>query len=202
MDRGSPCSRTSTSGSSGLGAGEPVPEAWRIAQEAAAAGDYYGAQDMLLGINAHVQNDMPFVLAALGLSDRDGRSRKPDHDAGNAVLADAYQPVVDAIRERYDASLDLTNPSQVLIDDVAGLEVVQTWREVVWRNAERLADAKTNEERGQVAASIEAYAAGNAQVIARPGRRDTGQRATPTAPSRPAERALRRPGADRRRAGG
>ena len=29
-------------------------------------------QDMLLGINAHVQNDMPFVLAHLGLQDRDG----------------------------------------------------------------------------------------------------------------------------------
>ena len=41
---------------------------------------------MLLGINAHVQNDMPFVLAQLGLRDRKGQSRKPDHDNFNEVL--------------------------------------------------------------------------------------------------------------------
>jgi hypothetical protein len=33
---------------------EPVPGAWRIALSAARSGDYFGAQDMLLGINAHV----------------------------------------------------------------------------------------------------------------------------------------------------
>ena len=47
--------------------GEPIPEAWRIAFQAAEDGDKAGVQDMLLGINAHVQNDMPFVLASLGL---------------------------------------------------------------------------------------------------------------------------------------
>ena len=146
--------------------GEPVPEAWRIAIEAAASGDFFGAQDMLLGINAHVQNDMPFVLAALGTRTRKGESRKPDHDAVNAVLTEAYQPVVDAIRERYDPSLDLTNPAQVPVDDIAGLEAVRGWREVVWRNAERLVNAETDAERAQVAQSIEDYAAAWAQLIA------------------------------------
>ena len=145
---------------------DPVPEAWRIAFTAAESGDYYGAQDMLLGINAHVQNDMPFVIASLGVRTRKGVSRKPDHDAINAVLAEAYEPVVRAVRKRYDPSLDLTNPSQVPIDDAAGLEMVRGWREMVWRNAERLANASTASERADVARSIEAYAGVAAQLIA------------------------------------
>lgn len=40
----------------------PVPEAWRIGFETAESGEVTGAQDMLLGINAHVRNNMPFVL--------------------------------------------------------------------------------------------------------------------------------------------
>jgi hypothetical protein len=147
-------------------AGEPVPEAWRIALETAESGSVFGAQDMLLGINAHVQNDMPFVLAALGLTTRRGESRKPDHDATNAVLTRAYGPVVRAVRDRFDPSLDLTNPTQVPIDDAAGLEVVRGWREVVWRHAEQLVGASTPQERARVAQRIEAYAAAWAELIA------------------------------------
>jgi Family of unknown function (DUF5995) len=40
--------------------GGEVAPAWRIAFEQAAHGQITGAQEMLLGINAHVQNDMPF----------------------------------------------------------------------------------------------------------------------------------------------
>ena len=102
---------------------------------------------MLLGINAHVLNDMPFVIAALGVRTARGESRKPDHDAMNRALRRGYQPVIDAVRKRYDLSLDLTNPEQALIDDAAGLEMVRGWRELVWRNAERLVNAQSGAER-------------------------------------------------------
>lgn len=146
--------------------GREVPAAWRIAFDTAANGDAMGVQDMLLGINAHVQNDMPFVLAQLGLRDRNGESRKPDHDHFNDVLSAGYEPVVTAVRERYDSAMGLTNPDFLPADDVAGLELVREWREQVWRNAERLVNAKTDAERAQVAESIQAYAAGWAQTIA------------------------------------
>jgi uncharacterized protein DUF5995 len=82
--------------------GKPVPEAWRIAFDAARSKDLNAAQDMLLGINAHVQNDMPFVLAALGVRTRSGASRKEDHDAVNEVLDRSYANVVHAVRDRFD----------------------------------------------------------------------------------------------------
>jgi hypothetical protein len=146
--------------------GDEVAGAWRVAFDAAAAGDKFGAQDMLLGINAHVQNDMPFVLASLGLQTRNGKSRKHDHDAGNGALNRGYDEVVGAVRRRYDESLDLTNPAQLPFDDVAGLEMVRGWRELVWRNAERLVAAETRAERRQVAQQIESYAEAQAEMIA------------------------------------
>lgn len=146
--------------------GREVPAAWRIAFETAEQGEVTGAQDMLLGINAHVQNDMPFVLAQLGLRDRKGAARKPDHDEANAALAAGYERVVGQIGARYDASISLTNPDWLFIEDIGGLELVRQWREQVWRNAERLVNAKTDAERAQVADSIGASAAGWARSIA------------------------------------
>ena len=149
--------------------GEPVPPAWRIALENAAAGDLNGGQDMLLGINAHVQNDMPFVLAALGLRTRGGDSRKVDHDAGNEVLNRAYESVVKAVASRYDPLITVTNSPATPLDDAAGLEMVRGWREGVWRNAERLLSANGNAERQAVADQIKANAAAWATTISSAG---------------------------------
>lgn len=157
--------------------GGEVPPAWEIAFETARDGEVNAGQDMLLGINAHVQSDMPFVIAALGLRTPDGDSRKPDHDATNAVLADAYQRVVDEVERRYDPLLGTTNPDGVPVDDAAGLELVRSWRERVWRNAERLSNARSMEERRRIATEIETQAADWARGIA--------------APQRPGERARR-----------
>ena len=123
---------------------------------------------MLLGINAHVQNDMPFVLAALGLRSRNGASRKPDHDKFNRVLNRAYEPVVRAVERRYDPILRVFNEPWNPLDNLAGLEAVRLWREVVWRNAERLVNASGEAERMRVAQQIEAHAAAWANVLAAP----------------------------------
>jgi hypothetical protein len=149
--------------------GEEVAKAWQIAFDTAARDDTGAVQDMLLGINAHVQNDMPFLLASLGLRKPDGTSRKPDHDVANGTLNRAYEDVVTEVRERFDPAIDLSNPPLVPLDDIAGLELVRGWRELVWRNAERLLNAKGKQEQRQVAKSIEDNAAATAKVIAAGG---------------------------------
>ena len=131
---------------------------------------------MLLGINAHVQNDMPFVVAALGQHTRSGASRKPDHDRVNQILNAAYEPVVEAVAGRYDPLITTTNAKWSPLDDVAGLELVKEWREGVWRNAERLLAARSDAERKQVAGQIQTNAATWARMIAAP--QQAGYRAT------------------------
>ena len=146
--------------------GARLPEAWRIAFDTAARGDHYGPQDMLLGINAHVQRDMPYVMASVGLRFRDGRSRKPDHDRGNAILAAGYEKIVRDAERRYDPFFAFSNSNSTPVDDMAGLEMVKGWREQVWRNAERLLNARTQAELQTVQMSIEQNAAAWARSIA------------------------------------
>jgi hypothetical protein len=148
--------------------GEPVDPAWQIAFDTARSSDVNAAQDMLLGINAHVQNDMPFVLAALGQRTEQGQTRKPDHDKMNEILDAAYERVVRQIEDRFDPIVATTNARWTFADDYAGLEMVKEWREQVWRNAERLLAANSDDERAQVADQIHQYAAGWAQMIANP----------------------------------
>jgi hypothetical protein len=149
--------------------GDQVAEAWRIAFDTAARDDTGAVQDMLLGINAHVQNDMPFVLASLGLRMPDGTSRKPDHDVANGALNRGYEDVVEEVRKRFDPAIGLSNPAGLPADDLLGLELVRAWRENVWRNAEKLLNAKGKQERRQVAKQIEDQAAAWATAIAAGG---------------------------------
>jgi hypothetical protein len=148
--------------------GRPVAPAWQIALDTARSGQVNAGQDMLLGINAHVQNDMPFVVAALGLRTRAGDTRKPDHDRVNEVLDRAYEPVVSAVARRYDPLVSTTNASWNPLDDVGGLEMVKGWREQVWRNAERLLNARSAAERRQVADQIHQNAAVWARAMSAP----------------------------------
>ena len=145
-----------------------LPEAWKIAFDTAASGDHNAAQDMLLGINAHVQRDMPYVVASVGIRKPDGTSRKRDHDVGNKILAAGYERIVRDTERRYDPFIAVTNSSATPLDDFGGLEMVKGWREGVWRNAERLVNARTKDEYARVVESIETNAAQWARFMAAP----------------------------------
>lgn len=67
-------------------AGQTVAEPWRLAFQSADQEKTTGTGDLLLGVNAHVNHDLAFALAHVGLTAPDGSSRKPDHDKVNDVL--------------------------------------------------------------------------------------------------------------------
>jgi len=150
---------------SAYAAGQPVPESWRIAFDHARRGDGEGVEDMLLGINSHVQRDQPYVYSLMGLATPSGKSRKPDHDRFNILLERSYDRVIEGIRRHYDPDVETTNPSGNPADNRAGEQLVAGWREGVWRNAERLVNASSPGERRSVEQSIEANAATSAQSI-------------------------------------
>jgi hypothetical protein len=146
------------------GSREAVPKAWAIAFRAAAEHAVTANGNLSLGINAHVQRDLPFVLAALGLVRPDGSSRKPDHDRVNVILNRVSDDVYAEIATRFDPTIDDANLPGTL-DDAGVFQIIPTWREIAWRNAERLASADSSEARARVAAEIEAYAASQAEAI-------------------------------------
>ena len=142
-----------------------VPQAWQIAFSAADAHAVTGTGNLLLGVNAHVNRDLPFVLAYIGLVKPDGTSRKPDHDKVNEIFYQAYGPAFAEAEQRFDPSISNATFDGMPYDDDAFLQTLVAWREEAWRNAERLVLASTPEERAQVAQSIEQAAASEAQTI-------------------------------------
>jgi uncharacterized protein DUF5995 len=142
-----------------------VPPAWAIAFQAADQRAVSAAGNIALGINAHVQRDLPFVLAAIGLVKPDGSSRKPDHDQVNRFLNRVADTLYPEIARRFDDTVDDFNVDGTTLDDFAEFQIIPTWREIAWRNAERLVSAPIAAARAQVAADIESYAASQAQTL-------------------------------------
>jgi hypothetical protein len=141
-----------------------VPQAWLYAFDAAKNKKVSGTGDLLLGMNAHINRDLPYVMAAVGLVAPDGSSRKPDYDAVEAWLYDATAPLIAEFAQRFDPAMD-DSQDPFAIGNWTLFQMVSAWRENAWRNAEALISAPTDEARALVAANIENDANLAAQAI-------------------------------------
>ena len=136
-----------------------VPQSWLYAFDAGKSKAVTGAGDLFLGMNAHINRDLPFVLDASGLVESDRSSGKSDYDAVEKWLNDDTAPLLAESAQRFDPTIDDTN--NPLIDYLA-FQMVSAWRENAWRNAEALAAAPDAATRALVAQHIE----DNANLIA------------------------------------
>lgn len=148
-------------------AGSPslAPRAWQLAFSSADQQLVNGTGNILLGMSAHVNRDLPFVLAAIGLVKPDGSSRKPDHDKVNVFLNRVVEPLFDEAAARYDPLVDDTQVDGTQLDEAALLQILVGWREQAFRNAEALVSAPTPAARALVEARIEQAAAIEANLI-------------------------------------
>ncbi|MDW5327632.1 DUF5995 family protein [Plantactinospora sp. KLBMP9567] len=138
-----------------------VPGAWLAALDAARSRRLSGAGDLMLGMNAHINRDLPYVLERVGLTAPDGSSRKPDHDRVNEILAAVIDPLLAELIARLDREgFDTGIPTG------AALGLLVSWREQAWRNAVRLAGARTPFARTLVELDIESSAVAIATGLA------------------------------------
>jgi hypothetical protein len=140
-----------------------VPPAWQIAFDAARDKKVSAAGNAFLGFNAHIQRDLPFVLAEIGLVKPDGSSRKPDHDKVNQFLNRVA--FTEELSRRFDPTFDDSSLAGTTLDDTVIFQVFPAWREEAWRNAERLVAANSAVERAFVAQQIDAVATATAQAF-------------------------------------
>jgi hypothetical protein len=136
-----------------------LPEAWRIAFRAADDRTVNAGGDLLLGMSAHVNRDLPFALEKIGLG------AKADHDRVNIILRRVLGPIVHEIATRYDPTLPDTTMNGIRLDEDGLLQILVAWREQAWRNAQLLAAADTLSARALVVNTIETQAALEAQTI-------------------------------------
>jgi hypothetical protein len=136
-----------------------VPQAWKIAFDAARSAEVTGLGDALLGISAHVNRDLPFIIERVDLVTPDGTSREADHDRINGVLGRVIGPMMAEAARRLDPTIADRQVGGQTFDDAQALQFIVGWRDTAWANAEKLVAAPTPAARAAVAAEIETEAA-------------------------------------------
>jgi hypothetical protein len=125
-------------------AGKSVPLAWRIAFDNARNPNIEGMGDLLLGMNAHINRDLPYTLAHVGLRKPDGSSRKLDHDRVNQFLDRVIDPLQNELARLYDPIFTIVDAEPSPADEVGALQGIRLLRENAWRNAEDLVSTRNN----------------------------------------------------------
>jgi hypothetical protein len=142
-----------------------VPGAWRIAFDAALAGETLVTQDALLGINAHVVHEL--ALNDVGTDPRP--ACRADHDAVNAVLAALVDTEQELLATRYEPGLADLDTAGGRLDERLAFLTLAEGRDWAWRCAVLLADS------GPVGCSLvrrllEWVALGGARLVRAPTR--------------------------------
>jgi Family of unknown function (DUF5995) len=131
-----------------------VDPAWRIAFRAD-PDKLTCTQLLYLGINAHVNNDLAFVIEELG-----PRYTYPDHKHVDDVLAFRTRPVVYPEIQR-DLCPGL---SSEVVPATADRDIF-AWRQLAWDNAQRLLAAPTAKARERIAREIRRHGKDKAHEI-------------------------------------
>ena len=141
-----------------------VPKAWRLCFDTARAGRGLVLQDMLLGINAHVNNDLPQALAAVSIDpDRDARYK--DHCAVNAVLGAVTEQATTRLATLYAPGFTSLDECAGQLDELLSAFSLQVARENAWEAAVSLTNARSPFERTLVTRMISARAAVLAKLL-------------------------------------
>lgn len=148
---------------------DEVPKAWQLCFDAARSGSTLVLQDVLLGVNAHVNQDLPYALTAISI-DPDRAARYADHVAVNEVLRSMADPAVARISALYAPGL--TDMADVAgdLDAVASQFAMEVARESAWESAVSLANARSLVERALVSRFVASRAAVMARLLLAPSR--------------------------------
>jgi Family of unknown function (DUF5995) len=135
---------------------QEVPVAWRVAFRTEP--ERLNCTQMLyLGINAHVNNDLAFMIEEMG-----ARYTYPDHKHVDDVLAFRTRSTVypELQRELCPGLFGEVVPPTADLDIFA-------WRQLAWDNAQRLLAAPTPQDREAIAKQIRQHAQDKAREILR-----------------------------------
>jgi hypothetical protein len=145
--------------------GRSVAPAWETAFDAAHARAVTGLGNMLLGMNAHITNDLPFVIERIGVLNADGDDAYEEFAAANELLADVQRATIDAVANEFDPSVADVSVPGLFVGRDGFVALVGAWRAESWARAQQLLAAPTRAERRAVVDEIEATARSRAVLI-------------------------------------
>lgn len=150
--------------------GDRIAKAWQLAFDAARDADGLVLQNMLLGINAHVNHDLALALVDASI-DPDRSSRHADHATVNDVLRALTDVVSARVSELYAQGLAGLDACSGLLDETVTNFSFEIARENAWESAVALTNARFDIERAAVRRMLDLRAAAIARLILLPNRR-------------------------------
>lgn len=148
-----------------------TPPVWRIAHDAAALPGTMTLQNLLLGVNAHINYDLVLTLVEVlapewdTLAEVDRHTRYVDYTYVNDVIARTIDVVQDEIIERATPALRLVDDLLGPVDEWVTEKVIVDWREEVWRHAVAMLAATDHAERASQRSAVEAATLRRADLL-------------------------------------
>jgi hypothetical protein len=146
---------------------DALPKAWRFAFEISKNNRALAIQDLVLGINAHINHDLPLALIAVTI-DPNRPIRYSDHCKVNDVLRAATDPMQQRIGQLYAPILNLLDQACDHLDEDIACFSVEKARESAWLAAVALANAHDDTERSALRAGLNDRSAVLARLIMAP----------------------------------
>jgi len=138
---------------------------WAIAHRCAKSQKGTVVEDLLLGVNAHINVDLAFAVYLVLNNERVGTSdpvllarRKFDYEQVNRILFECIDPIEEEISRYYGGVIGVLDVVMGSLDEALTRYGVRRFREQVWWHGLSLLCAETPEERALVRERIEAEA--------------------------------------------
>lgn len=135
-------------------AGDPVcPAVWQQAHDAARDPGPGALQNLLLGVNAHINYDLVLALVEMldtewpALPEEARRRRYRDHGRVNTIIGRTVDTVQDQVIAGREPELELVDRLFGRLDEWLASRLITRWRETVWQRAVDLLDTPDALER-------------------------------------------------------
>lgn len=155
--------------------GRRCPPAWTLSFDCAVSRRTFLLEDVVLGVNAHINNDLPQVLAAILRDEKDwgdyGRMtrRRFDHDQINRVLGEIIEAVEGEVADHYGRLVRPLGRLMGRLDEILAARGLKRFRDNTWRQANFLLAAANEAERAEVLDWVERDALAVGRAVLRFG---------------------------------
>jgi hypothetical protein len=148
-----------------------APPVWQLAHNTTRDPRATPLENLLLGVNAHINYDLVLTLVDLlrpewrDLSEAQRATRYADYIGVNDVIARTIDAVQDRVLEPAMPTMDIIDKLLGPVDEMLVSRVITRWRQTVWHSACRLLEARADGERESLLRQVEAEALRTGQMI-------------------------------------
>ena len=118
-------------------------------------------QDLVLGVNAHINYDLVFALVDIlalewpQLSEDQRKMRYRDHCRVNEIIYHTIRAVQDQVIERYQPEFAFIDKALGPIDEWMTSLLISEWRQEVWEHATQILDSADGSKRQEILNHVE-----------------------------------------------